>query len=126
MEVDDAKDEDFALAELWVLANSLSIHPLQNLALRTIKEITEKTYTINTAIFPYVYSATSAGSQFRRFIVQTCVTTLESAAFSKYPENFPHQMLIDLAEAQSEYTKDFLMDRTLNVSDYYVPQKKTA
>jgi hypothetical protein len=94
---DPKKDEDRALVQLWILADKLIIPELQNLVINKIDKICEVTGNIPTAVLDSVYAKTSVESPLRRWFFYQCSTQLESDWFTKHPEHFPQEMLIELA-----------------------------
>jgi hypothetical protein len=70
-----------------------------------------------------VYKDTSVGSPFRRWFVHQCAAQGGPDWFTEHPEDFPHEMLIDLAAVWSrempEATKFGLMEET-NITDFEV------
>jgi hypothetical protein len=111
------------LIKLWILADKLLIPELQNLVIDRIDDIREVTEAIPTDCLHSVYSNTSAGSPLRRWFVHQCATQLEPDWFIEHPEDFPHEMLIDLAAVwsrnMSEARKFGLMEET-NITDFEV------
>jgi hypothetical protein len=111
------------LIQLWILADKLLIPELQNLVIGRIDSIRRITQAIPTGCLQSVYKDTSAASPLRRWFVHQCAAQAEPDWFTEHPEDFPHEMLIDLAAVWSrkmpEATKFGLMEET-NITDFEV------
>ncbi|TVY15073.1 hypothetical protein LARI1_G006125, partial [Lachnellula arida] len=109
----EKKVEDLSLCQLWVLAgksnlaltmrnlgtrNKLLLPGLQNLIVHTIQEINRATNVTCTGSVKYVYQNTCEESPLRKLFVHQCACYGGNTWFRKYPERFPKDFLLDLAE----------------------------
>ncbi|CZR51104.1 uncharacterized protein PAC_00979 [Phialocephala subalpina] len=84
MDLDDEDygEEDKSLAELWVLAEKLSIPTLQNAAIEAITRIAVEHSCAPEATFDYVYNNTQGEeSPLRRLLVRQCIEYTDLTLF---------------------------------------------
>ncbi|TVY50521.1 hypothetical protein LCER1_G005360 [Lachnellula cervina] len=107
------------LCQLWVLAGKLNLAltmrdlgtterqnhnnsfvktRLQNLIVHTFQEIKRDTNITPTNCINYVYENTAEGSPLRKIFVHQCACYLDRTWFRKYPQQFPKDFFVDLAE----------------------------
>ncbi|KAH7363902.1 hypothetical protein BKA65DRAFT_571900 [Rhexocercosporidium sp. MPI-PUGE-AT-0058] len=123
--------EDFALVELWALADMLRIPKLQNLALTSLKILETgegKRHVIAYHCINAFYDRTSFGSMLHRFYVENCGVYADGSIYREMPEKFLVEMLRELAEFLTDRVDD--VEKTLmetgerlprfSVEDYFV------
>lgn len=71
---------------------------------------------MDSSIFLYVYENTSETSPLRQLITDQCAIYVDSAAYAKYPENFPKELLTNVVRILSDVVsvdivKKFLQPR---------------
>lgn len=93
----DAESENLALAELWVLADKLLIPALQNLSIKAIYRGESRTGVSQIRTLKYVYESATTSSHLRRYFVERTAYSMTVAAFRKYAEWFPKEMVVDIA-----------------------------
>ncbi|TVY49272.1 hypothetical protein LCER1_G008549, partial [Lachnellula cervina] len=90
--------QDRNLAALYVLADRLAMPSLQNLVLEKIEHLSDKSSTIPTHSFYYVYNNTSKDSPLRKFFVAMSGKYANEAFYDPVDDvqYYPHQFLLDL------------------------------
>jgi hypothetical protein len=88
---------DLCLANLWVLADKLLIRPLQNAAMNELGALCARHKMLPTPALNYVFNNTQEGSPLRRFFVYKCAQALKPSCYTRFPEHFPKEMLLELA-----------------------------
>ncbi|TVY34190.1 hypothetical protein LSUB1_G007683 [Lachnellula subtilissima] len=121
--ISESKDEDYALLELWVLADRISNAKLQNCTLDKIDQIWRKHHTIATQTLNYVYTHTSSDSSLRKYFVKTYACGLEPAGFKHLGHHLPNKMLIDLAIF---HAKQRHIGVDIDLSEFLVPIEEEA
>lgn len=99
-QLDDGKynqDEVESLIQLYILADKLLLPCLQNLTLSELWKVCHKSKFAHSYNFHYMYANTGPGSPLRRFVVDHCASTLCSHDYGLSSDNFPKEMLVDLA-----------------------------
>ncbi|CZT41998.1 uncharacterized protein RSE6_01824 [Rhynchosporium secalis] len=92
----DSKALDyFYLIQLWILAGRLRVARLQNVVMKHLYDF--HTNACYSSLYPYVYEQTVSGSVLRQRIVDRCIFTALCGTFSQSPQNYPKQLLIDIA-----------------------------
>lgn len=113
------------LANLWVLADKLLMRSLQNSAMGKLETLCARHHWIPVVILNYVYDNTQKKSQLRRFLLYKCALKLDAENYTRFPEEFPKEMLLELAVYLIEAMDD-LPDRSkfpkFKISDYEVPE----
>jgi hypothetical protein len=89
--------EDIELAELWVLADKMAMHKLQNFIVRQIVEIRNQCHAVAIKTLPYIYNRTAVNSPLRGLMISEVAQHCHEDEFDD-PEDFPHEFLIDLAK----------------------------
>ena len=84
------------LVKLWVLADKLLVHQLQNGVIRAMDKIRINTKVVPVECLSYVCSNTSENSALRRWFVHQSAYELQSGMYSEEPENFPQEILLDI------------------------------
>lgn len=102
---DAATKEDMCLVNLWVLADKLLIPQLQNMTLGALVKICGKAQGLATHCLEYVCANTSKDSGLRRWFVHRCAFRIESNSFLEHPEEYPHQLLLEIVATLSEWSK---------------------
>jgi len=92
---------DRSLAELWVLADKLCMPLLQNLVIDRLESRQLLHDTIPVSIFEYVYNNTSEDSLLRKYLVDVCVFGLAQESYKSSKDEFPVDMLVDIAVASA-------------------------
>lgn len=129
--IEDAitNDENLCLVELWVLARNLGLPKLQNLIIYSFECIGGKHGFVPDNCIPYVYSNTEPGSPLRKYFIDCCTFIIDRSTFQKAPQNFPNEMLLELAdrtiallehEGYKHEKKDFGWTN-IQLAEYYVP-----
>jgi hypothetical protein len=113
----DQLDEDLSLVELWALSDELQMPRLQNLAIKAIDDIGHKLDSVATFTIDLAYKLTAEESALRRYIVATCCYELDPVDYKESPEDFPKEMLIDLAAYTADENLSF---SEVVIKDYYV------
>ncbi|KAF8851471.1 hypothetical protein BDZ45DRAFT_695919 [Acephala macrosclerotiorum] len=94
----DYREEDNALAELWVLAEKLSMPTLQNAAIKAITEIAIEHNCAPETTFDYVYKNTrDEESPLRRLLVRQCIEYTDPSLFVENKDQFPKDLLAEIA-----------------------------
>ncbi|TVY73266.1 hypothetical protein LSUE1_G005765 [Lachnellula suecica] len=106
------------LLRLWVLADKFSIPTLQNLVMRKLNEISEWTYHIHFVGLGYIYLNTVKGSPLRKYFVEVIARELSSDHYKTDPEDFPKEMLLELAIF---YSKRWHSSKSLKIERFMVP-----
>jgi hypothetical protein len=116
--LDDAAsmEEDLLLAKLWVLADKLLLPQLQNQVLDRVQEICEAAGRMPIGCLHYVYNNTPPGSLLRRWCVYECVSWLDENWLADHPDQFPHEILIDLIV----FSRRFVNSPIVLLADFYV------
>lgn len=120
---DRKKEEDMALVELWVLAEKLRMPQLQNDVIRKIEHIAKATKKVNTKCFSFVYANTVPESPLRRLFLAHCAYHLRPGAFADSSDDYPKEMLIELATLYSSSFPKREKDREgleRDINDYLV------
>jgi hypothetical protein len=94
-------NEEFALHDLWVLADKFSIPALQNLAMKVIDDISNKWNRVSTGYMLYVWTNTQANSPLRRYYVKQRVHNLGEEFFKEEPSSFMLEIVVDLTYLMS-------------------------
>jgi len=113
------------LVHLWVLADKLLIPRLQNVVLRYLYQVMIRIKTTPFSIIPYVYEHTTSNSPLRRFVVDYCASKLKPEKLQKFPQDFPSEMVTDLAIVWANMipmTKRKVLLKPKNVANYDVPE----
>jgi hypothetical protein len=105
------------LVELWVLAGSLIIPALQNMAMKEIVRGNGPSTGIATHCINYVYEKTTSGSPLRLFFVDLCACWLSEKAYLASPSRFPQEMLLDLVTVFSRHVNRYDMNARVNLMD---------
>lgn len=114
--------ENQSLAELWVLADKLGISELQNVTIESMHKIQVAVNRVPVQSFKYIYNNTSQASPLRRYVVELSAIRLNTECFSKFSDQFPHGILIDIVTFYS--TRHWALkdsNKNINISDYRVP-----
>jgi len=82
---------------LWALADKLLMPTLQNRIVDWIHWGRVKAKIVPTAVLNDVYRCTGPGSQLRRLFVENCARGVPNEWYLKHPEQFPQEMLLELA-----------------------------
>jgi hypothetical protein len=103
--------QDLDLVQLWVVADKLLIRPLQNAVIAVLEDFWEQPYARRarrpTSWIQYVYDHTSVGSPLRDFAVDVCAYNVTPEGFAKAPDDFPKEVLLDMAIVLSKAMEDF-------------------
>ncbi|CZR51138.1 uncharacterized protein PAC_01013 [Phialocephala subalpina] len=113
----DQLDEDLSLVELWALSDEPQMPRLQNLAIKAIHDIGHKLDSVATFTIDLAYKLPAEESALRRYIVATCCYELDPVDYKESPEDFPKEMLIDLAAYTADENLSF---SEVVIKDYYV------
>jgi hypothetical protein len=116
---DAAAKEDMCLVKLWVLADKLLIPQLQNMTLDALVKICGKAQGLATRCLDYVCVNTSKDSGLRRWFIHRCAFRIESKSFLEHPEEYPHQLLLEIVTILSEWSKGKTRPKT-RTEDYKV------
>lgn len=120
-------EEDQSLVELWVLADKIDMPELQNLALRSIDKLSHVFSRIASGFFTYVYENTNEDSLLRRYFVAQCSHFIPTGGFKEHAGNYPHEMLIDIAEfsaARFKVLEDDGEEEAFDLNKCMVPVEK--
>ncbi|KAH7417491.1 hypothetical protein BKA64DRAFT_636849 [Cadophora sp. MPI-SDFR-AT-0126] len=97
------------LVQLWVVADKLLIPQLQNLVIQKLIKREKILGIIPIDTLTDLYKTTSKDSPLRLLLLHQCACLLDPWHFSKFPEDFPKEMLLELAQFacgdQSNLTK---------------------
>ncbi|TVY32907.1 hypothetical protein LOCC1_G007718 [Lachnellula occidentalis] len=126
LEVDNMilSDEDYALVELWVLADRISNAKLQNHTLNMLDQIQGKQTVFKSGPLNYVYTHTSSDSLLRKYYVKLIASRISSLSFKLYSSHFPQEMLIDLATFFTEKRGNTC--NPFDLSEFLVPIEEEA
>lgn len=75
-----------------------------------------------THTFPYVWKNTTKGSPLRGMIIQYVAYRLNLDAFETHPEDFPRDMLLELAAFHAQGRNDKQKSKSANWKDFAVPE----
>ncbi|TVY73265.1 hypothetical protein LSUE1_G005767 [Lachnellula suecica] len=109
------QSEDMSLAELWVLADKLSIPHIQDLALGSIHQISHKISMLCLAPLGYIYDNTTSGSKLRAYCIENLARYLKPEELETFHDLLPRELLLDLVKYNLIHSK---RDGELEVSDY--------
>jgi hypothetical protein len=87
------------LANLWIIADVFLIPALQNMCVEALNDQFSKIDCLPTLLFGHVYENTKEDSPLRRMFVDLC---LAHESKIKMEDNYPSQMLIDIANASKD------------------------
>jgi len=110
-----------ALVRLWVLAEKLFIPRLQNQVVDVLEGQRLLFHRICTAVIEYVWTNTAVASPLSRFYVSQRAWHLSPAVWAAKPENFPKEMLIEVATFIDEIRQGVAF-AGLGLADYHVPE----
>ncbi|KAG4442582.1 hypothetical protein IFR05_001912 [Cadophora sp. M221] len=96
------EEQDLHLVQLWVLADRLLISRLQNIVMEALQKLWASPNCASTAWIPYAYDHTAAGSQLRKLAVDQAIYHFQPSAFTACPDDFPKDMLFEMALATSK------------------------
>lgn len=106
--------QDLDLVQLWIVADKLLIRPLQNAVIAVLEEFWEEPFVRQggptTSWIPYVYDHTSVGSPLRDFAADVCAYKVGSERFAEAPDDFPKEVLLDMAIVLSKAVQTFAPD----------------
>ncbi|TVY73305.1 hypothetical protein LSUE1_G005519 [Lachnellula suecica] len=85
------REENLALCQFW------------NLIIRSIREIRETVGTVLTTVLIYVWEITAKDSPLRLLLLHQCSIYLIGEWFTKEPEQFPKEMLIEFAKLNAKF-----------------------
>lgn len=105
-EDDTTNNENMCLVQLWIFAESLKLPKLQNLIIDTLECIGGKHAFVPDNVIPYVYKNTKPGSALREYFIDCCTFIIDRSAFQKAPQNFPKEMLLELADRTISLLED--------------------
>lgn len=100
------------LVQLWVLSDKLLISQLQTEAIRELFAESERQKSVPTATLNCVYNNTRLGSPLRRLFLQRYARETGPQMSEWYlapPEQFPKEMMLELATYYSKAINDGLM-----------------
>jgi hypothetical protein len=112
--------EDLDLVYLWVLADRFCMPRLQNLVMETIELVNNESekQKVPVRTFNAIYENTTVGSKLRKYAFGIATAYLVGSRFTKHPEDYPHAMLIDIANYY--VSKSELCDE-VDWKDFQVP-----
>jgi hypothetical protein len=94
-------DQDLNLIQLWIVADKLLIRPLQNAVINVLEEFWEEPFVRHggpsTSWIPYAYEHTTVGSPLRNFAADICAYKISPEGFAAHSEDFPKEVLLDMA-----------------------------
>jgi hypothetical protein len=106
--------QDLDLVQLWIVADKLLIRPLQNAVIAVLEDFWEEPFVRHrgptTSWIPYVYEHTSVGSPLRDFAADVCAYKVSPERFSEAPDDFPKEVLLDMAIVLSKAVQMFAPD----------------
>lgn len=120
-------EEDLSLVELWVLADKFDMPKLQNLALKSIDDLSDITQGLASSSYAYVYENTNEDSLLRHYFVAQCLHYIEPGGFREHTEKYPHEMLINIAEFSTvrfSALEDGEKEEAFDLNKYMVPVKE--
>ena len=88
---------DLNLCTLWVLADKLLIPKLQNHILECMATRHTSSDLVPTMCINYVWEHTSPDNALRRWMLHLVAHVLSAKCLVEHPEQFPKDMLIELA-----------------------------
>ena len=112
------------LVKLWVLADKLLVHQLQNCVIRVMEKIrTENAVPIDC--LPYVCANTSKDSALRRWFVHQSAYEVQSWKYARDAELFPKEILLDIVTTlRSVLPKSTIMANKKNIKEFEVKVPK--
>ncbi|KAL2072758.1 hypothetical protein VTL71DRAFT_12101 [Oculimacula yallundae] len=120
------RNQDRALAQLWVLADKLLIPRLQNAVIDEIVRIKQHTNFATTKEIKYVFDNTAPSSCLRRLYVDSCIKNcIPNTKHIGDSARFPKELLIEMVVRFTELledTKRRSIDPCQNVTLYHVPE----
>ncbi|TVY88125.1 hypothetical protein LAWI1_G006726 [Lachnellula willkommii] len=119
------QDEVESLIQLNILADKLLLPRLQNLTLSELSKVCHKSKFAHSFNFHYLYANTGPGSPLRRFVVDHCASVLCSYDYGASSDNFPKEMLVDLAAVLSRSLTPSAIDKLKPehaLTRYHVPE----
>lgn len=114
------EEQEFDLAQLWILGQKYLIPSLQNAAMDAFAELHEDRLSVNGTWYHYAYENTDDGSKLREFAIVR--TTRHRPDFADYWEYFPKQMIIDLLETMKYDFYELVRKDCLNCRKYFVEE----
>jgi hypothetical protein len=112
--------EDMELGELWVLADKMAIHRLQNFIVRKIVQTREMYGSVTVRTLLYICERTAVGSPLRRLMVSEVAQNCRKNDDFDCTEYFPHEFLMDLAKHQIRYVPAGKPQQQPDVSNFFV------
>ena len=114
-------DQDLDLVQLWIVADKLLIRPLQNAVINVLEDFWEEPFVRHggpsTSWIPYAYEHTTAGSPLRNFAIDICAYKISAEGFAAHPEDFPKEVLLDMAIVLSKAVSIWRHDDITNSDD---------
>jgi BTB/POZ domain len=114
-------DQDINLIQLWIVADKLLIRPLQNAVINVLEEFWEEPFVRHggpsTSWIPYAYEHTTAGSPLRNFATDICAYKISPEGFAAHPDDFPKEVLLDMAMVLSKAVSIWRHDDVTNSDD---------
>ncbi|KAE9374852.1 hypothetical protein N431DRAFT_222563 [Stipitochalara longipes BDJ] len=118
-------EQDLSLIQLWIVADKLLIRPLQNAVINVLEEFWEEPFIRHggpsTAWIPYAYEHTTVGSPLRNFAADICAYKISPEGFASHPEDFPKEVLLDMAMVLSKAVSIWRHDDVTNIDDEEEP-----
>ncbi|KAK0099688.1 hypothetical protein ONS96_008185 [Cadophora gregata f. sp. sojae] len=125
-----AEEHNLNLVHLWVIADELLIHRLQNMVITAIEDFRKSNSSLKTTKwFPFVYQNTLDNSPLRHLVVDTCLYEYNFQndegphLVEQRPDDFPQQLLLDVFK---ETTKAVKVARVHNNWYNYPPPNPDA
>lgn len=114
-------DQDINLIQLWIVADKLLIRPLQNAVINVLEEFWEEPFVRHggpsTSWIPYAYEHTTVGSPLRNFATDICAYKISPEGFAAHPDDFPKEVLLDMAMVLSKAVSIWRHDDVTNSDD---------
>jgi hypothetical protein len=91
------KEECDSLVRLWILGDYLLIPQLQNYVIDSLFVVMKQFQLTPIHGLRYIYEHTSTDSKLRLLFLHRCCFCMASSEFKAYSEEFPNEMLIEVA-----------------------------
>lgn len=109
------------LVELWLLADKLRIHQLQNQTIEAIDKCEVEVRRISASKYHRIYENTDPGCPLRHFVAKRCARH----GLLLNPESYPRQLLVDILKIMRELHPRTDVEPLLNQDsrkDFYVSE----
>ncbi|KAF8851450.1 hypothetical protein BDZ45DRAFT_766734, partial [Acephala macrosclerotiorum] len=124
--VEQCKEEDFSLVELWLLADYLYIPRLQNCVVNYMNEIAaELDRPPSSAIYKFVYDNTPSDSPLRKAIVILSVAAWKGNPIRNNIADYPAEMTTDILTRFADMRDPITYENVLRhfEKEAYVPEE---